>query len=551
MMPHCASSVLAFALLTVLCGGDALAAKKTVCTITVNSADEKEMFEQRLPRDKFQFVELVEHGRPDWLAAACRKGIQCDVLIVSGHFAGTDFFSEQIDTQEFLPVEEMERVSCSDSCPGLFSKLKEVYLFGCNTLNAEPVATGAAGIARGAADPVRARAGDGPATLAASAAHGETSRDRMRRIFSDVPVIYGFSAKAPVGKAAAGILGRYFQTATAAEIGSGRISGKLLGQFAGSSMAAASGIRDTDREARYRDEVCQFYDERLEPAQKLDFVHQLLRRNAADVRTFFDRIEKFTGALDEEERATPALRDGLDAIARDDAAREHYLALVRDTDGPPIRARMVKLAGTLGWLTPDAERAELVRVVGDVLAANRMGPAEVDFVCTLNAGHELDGELDRFALTPAQETRVTHNAALACLGSTAARERVLQGLAGADAQGIEVAQVYFRHHPITDAAELRAIAMAIGPMSSQEAKVRLLDLLAHQYVADRQSLDELVRLFSLSQSVEVQRAIAGILIRSDWKLIAKPAVIRTLSEHRVRSPDGLDVIDALIRRLRA
>ena len=26
--------------------------------------------------------------------------------------------------------------SCSDSCPGLFSQLKEVYLFGCNTLNA-------------------------------------------------------------------------------------------------------------------------------------------------------------------------------------------------------------------------------------------------------------------------------------------------------------------------------------------------------------------------------------------------------------------------------
>ena len=33
----------------------------------------------------------------------------------------------------------MERASCSDSCPGLFSQLKEVYLFGCNTLNAEAI----------------------------------------------------------------------------------------------------------------------------------------------------------------------------------------------------------------------------------------------------------------------------------------------------------------------------------------------------------------------------------------------------------------------------
>ena len=34
-----------------------------------------------------------------------------------------------------LPVEEMERASCSESCPGLFSRLKEVYLFGCETLS--------------------------------------------------------------------------------------------------------------------------------------------------------------------------------------------------------------------------------------------------------------------------------------------------------------------------------------------------------------------------------------------------------------------------------
>jgi hypothetical protein len=33
---------------------------KTVCTITVNSADEKEAFRARLPPDRYRFVELVE-----------------------------------------------------------------------------------------------------------------------------------------------------------------------------------------------------------------------------------------------------------------------------------------------------------------------------------------------------------------------------------------------------------------------------------------------------------------------------------------------------------
>ena len=59
------------------CGGS-YAGKRTVCTITVNSPDEKEMFRQRLPEDQYQFVELVERGRPDWLASACRQGIHCD-----------------------------------------------------------------------------------------------------------------------------------------------------------------------------------------------------------------------------------------------------------------------------------------------------------------------------------------------------------------------------------------------------------------------------------------------------------------------------------------
>jgi hypothetical protein len=58
-----------------------------VCTITVNSADEKDAF-RRLPADKYRFVELVERNRPDWLASACKTGVRCDVLVISGHYDG-------------------------------------------------------------------------------------------------------------------------------------------------------------------------------------------------------------------------------------------------------------------------------------------------------------------------------------------------------------------------------------------------------------------------------------------------------------------------------
>ena len=58
----------------------------------------------------------------------------------------------------------------------------------------------------------------------------------MRSIFKDVPVIYGFSSKAPLGPTAGAVLGRYFQSGAATDIGSGRVSAKLLNLFAPVSM---------------------------------------------------------------------------------------------------------------------------------------------------------------------------------------------------------------------------------------------------------------------------------------------------------------------------
>src|ERR1700693_505400 len=231
------------ALLAAVWAHDANADKKTVCSITVNSPDEKEAFRRSLPPDKFQFVELVERGRSDWLESACRQGIRCDVLVISGHYdGGNEFFSDQLAAREFLPVAEMERVSCSDSCPGLFSQLKEVYLFGCNTLNPQALRSASDEVGRSVVRAGYSRADSERLSRALSARHGESSRDRMRLIFKDVPVIYGFSARAPVGPAAASRLSSYFRSGGGGEIGGGRVSGSLRAHFANSSLAAASGL---------------------------------------------------------------------------------------------------------------------------------------------------------------------------------------------------------------------------------------------------------------------------------------------------------------------
>jgi hypothetical protein len=528
---------------------DAHADKQTVCTITVNSADEKESFRRHLSADKYQFVELVERDRPDWLESACRTGIRCDVLVISGHYdGGNEFFSDRLEAREFLPVAEMERVSCSDSCPGLFSKLKEVYLFGCNTLNPDAQRSASAEVVRSL---VREGKSPGEAARIASALnarHGESSRDRMRQVFKDVPVIYGFSSVAPLGPTAAATLNRYFQTTGNGEIGSGRASSRMLAQFAPHAMAVTRGITNADPHAGTRRDVCQFADDRLSNAQKLGFVHSLLRRQTAEARMFLDRLERHAATLDDAARQPPDVAAALAAIAADGEARDRFLEFARDADAPAVRARMFSLAGSFGWLSADERRAEVVRMMGDLLSRNAVGAAEVDLACTLNKDGDLDVASQRLP-PPAADDGVAQAAVRACLGSAEGHARTLEGLVSSTEADVRVAQTYLRHHPIDDVDELREITERVAQMNGAAAQVRALEALGRHRMSDPQSLESLARLYRVAQTWNVQTAIAGILIRADYSSLKHPEFVRTLQEHRRKSPHGDDMIDALIRRL--
>jgi hypothetical protein len=502
------------------------AEKKTVCSITVNSPDEKEAFRARLPKGEYEFVELIEKGRPDWLRSSCQKGVQCDVLVVSGHFnAGDDFYSDKNEVVEHLKVDELERASCSNSCPGLFAKLKEVYLFGCESLN--------------------------PDASKYASSYGESGRERMRRIFANVPVIYGFSSSAPVGPTAAMLLNRYFDSSKG-EIATGRPSSRLLQVFSKNSMTSTSGVRDNEPQAAYRQQVCQFFDERQSAAQKLTFIHSLMRRDINEARASFDRIEKLFASFTDGERQAPAFSQALAQISADDATREKFLVLARTGRPPSVRARMIDLASHFGWLSPEDERSEQLAMINDILASNTMGYAEVDLNGSLNDDHSLDGALSRLKLSTSRGGKTTNAAALACLGSTEGHNQVLRALASPDEKDVQIAQVYLRHRPISDRAELRLVARDISQMPGSGAKVRALDTLGRLNISDREVLDDLAQAFAEARSVNVQRAIAEIFIRSDTKSMARPQLVALLREHRLRAPGGgEDLIDTLIRRLQS
>jgi hypothetical protein len=86
-------------------------------------------------------------------------------------------------------------------------------------------------------------------------------------------------------------------------------------------------------------------------------------------------------------------------------------------------------------------------------------------------------------------------------------------------------------------------------MPASDAQVLALETLSQQRLADPDSLREIARLFPLTRSVQVQRAIAKVLIRSDYRVLGAPQLAQSLRQSRIKSPDGDDVIDALIRVL--
>jgi hypothetical protein len=549
------STLTRIVVLVTLCASACIAAaapeKRTVCTITVNSADEKEAMRRRLPERDFRFVELVENGRSDWLATACRRQIRCDVLVVSGHFNGTHFYTTRLDVNDHLPVAEMERASCSASCPGLFSQLREVYLFGCNSLDPEPFPSAAAELQRSLARAGRSQPEAARVARELGARHAESNRDIMRRIFVNVPVIYGFSSVAPLGPLSASLLNRSFQSGADAELFSGRVNRQLVSTFAANSMTVVAGSTASDARATYRGEVCRFVDDRLPAAEKLAFIHEVLDRDSGDARMFFDRIETFLSTLTEGERQSVAFSQAMERIADDRAARERFLDLAHGAEQPSVRARMIDVAQTLRWLSQDEHRDEIVGLMRELLARPAMSGSDVDLICARNRNHVYDAERTALQTTVDTSNRVDRAAALACLGGTDDHARMLTALTSVNEADARMAEIYFYHRPITEPNELRMVAAGIAAMTRPDAQARALDTLARLHLSDAAVLAELTKLFARAASIGVQRAIAGILIRADYRSIASAELVSLFRDHRLKSPDGHDMIDILIRRMQA
>ena len=191
-------------------------AKYQVCSITINSSDEINTFKEFLSPNDFDFVELLpsqinekQDHSSHWFNNACEKNYRCDILVISGHFGGI-FFGE---TGYSLPTELLEEKACQNKCPGILSNVKEIFLFGCNTLADKKKDSRTYkeylqvllddGMARETAERVVA---------ARYSPLGTPFYDRMNFIFSNSNTIYGFDQLSPLGKHIRRPLKKYFQS---------------------------------------------------------------------------------------------------------------------------------------------------------------------------------------------------------------------------------------------------------------------------------------------------------------------------------------------------
>jgi hypothetical protein len=346
------------------------------------------------------------------------------------------------------------------------------------------------------------------------------------------------------------MLARHFESGNGIEIGSGAVSPTLLARFSNTGMVVTDGRPGSDALAGARRDVCRYYDDRLTSAQKLGAIRNVLSRESDEVRMAFPRIEKFLSAP--VLAADPGFALALGDLARDRAVADRFLALTRATEDPQLRLRMIALARNIGWLSPAEQSAEQARLVRDVMTAGDMGYDEVDLVCTL--GRERAVDAAQVGVKPASSlgSRPAPAAALACLGSREARDRMLKTLASADEGDVRIAQAYFRHRPIAGGDEIVAATRAVSRMKPSPAQVRAIETLARHHLADRKVIDELTLLYTRTPSASIQRAVAEAFLRADARLLAGPELASVLRRHRVRSTDGgRDLVDVLLERLQA
>ena len=362
--------------------------KYTVCAMTLNSSEEREVFRQQVARDPSHFnpiVELTEYGGADWFQNACRSGIRCDQLLISGHF--TDGFGGTSGgVRRSLRLDDMERMGCQNTCDGILDHPYEVFLLGCNTLATKEAdnRTPEVYINHLVEDGVS----QSRAELIAEARYGtmgESNKSRVVRAFrGERKVLYGFDARGPSGATIEGMLRDYFSK-TSLRAGLRRaetmrttatveaMNAVLADSLGNTAFDQCEAGRDNDRTQK----ICSLRNPNISIDRRLAVIEEALQGD--DWFRYVPAINRFF-RQNPPAQMTPAQKRTISSFASNDVIGRQARYLARNSR-PAVRAEWNFFADVINFRAPTVEsRDPIGEIIRDIDKGNsprptgRLGP---------------------------------------------------------------------------------------------------------------------------------------------------------------------------------
>ena len=345
----------------------------------------------------FNYVELTESAKGDsgenWFDSACKSGVQCDSLVISGHFGGSFFGS----SGKGLSPSSMEKHTCHKSCPGILTHPKEVFLFGCNTL------AGKTPDARTPRQYYQVLVDDGiPADVAERVTSmryspvGNSIKEQMQSVFLGVPAIYGFDSVGPSGKNVRSFLNRYFQSIPNYSNRLGELEVqkqvKAFSQRQSELNRAAepwvNGLKGTNRSwcsgSNEMDQFrCDLHDDNLPTDQKLSRIQYMLR--SPERYKYLLPIEAYLRYLKLDNLDENSLKI-LTEIKNDSKIRDEILAVVDSLSFElHTKISLLALLKNVGWIDSDQHQKRIDSIFTEIFKRGVV-LSDKDAICSSGLG---------------------------------------------------------------------------------------------------------------------------------------------------------------------
>lgn len=332
--------------------------KRVACFLTINSSDEKLVFTKYLNPAEWDLVEVTapagDGNKAGWFGHACAKNIQCDINVISGHFAGKFFGESGYD----LALSELENRSCAQDCRGILENPREVYLLGCNTLASKDLDH------RTPEEYYQVLREDNYSHETATrvvedryGAFGQDNKGKMQRSFLNVPYIYGFHSTSPKGIYLGPMIEKYLKslgnfTKHFDSIRNRGLTAKdtpntaLVGAMKGQKFSQCSGLNPNDPQYDFHLKICALFDNTSSLEARLN--HAEVMMNSDHLLSLLPSIKNFLSSNILEIKKKHATTFA--KLQANENARTILMDTANSVKSSMIKIEWIRFAHLIGWV---------------------------------------------------------------------------------------------------------------------------------------------------------------------------------------------------------